>query len=100
MDFKKKFDYSDINNFLPDNVTLGRSEYFQKMFHDMMPTYVCDILELKTREEYDNINKDKLIEMIKQRNIEEGLNVWKEYETIVKESEESTTLDELGYNKC
>ena len=43
MDFKKKFDHNDINNFLPDNVTVCTSGYFQKKLGEKMPTYICDI---------------------------------------------------------
>ena len=34
MDFKaqKKFDYTDINNFLPDNFMTGTAEYYQNKF--------------------------------------------------------------------
>ena len=32
MDFKKKFDYNDINNFLPDNQTVGTSDFYRDKF--------------------------------------------------------------------
>ena len=41
MDFNKKFDYDDINNYLPDNKTLATSEYFQNKFVGL-PSYICD----------------------------------------------------------
>ena len=40
MDFKKKFDHEDLSNYLPDNWTLGRSEFYQHKFNDKMPLYV------------------------------------------------------------
>ena len=49
MNFKKSFNYEDINNFLPDNLTIGSSEYYREKFHNSLPEYMCDILEIKTR---------------------------------------------------
>jgi hypothetical protein len=54
MDFKKKFDYDDRNNFLPDNKTIGRSDFFRNKFNDKLPSYICDILEIKSRIEFDD----------------------------------------------
>ena len=51
MDFNKKFDHNDINNYLPDNKTLATSEYFQNKFVGL-PSYICDMLEVKSRVEY------------------------------------------------
>ena len=73
MNFKKKFDYNDINNFLPDNLTIGKSEYYQKKFNEMMPQYICDILEVNSRSEYDDVNKEDIIDTIKQNHKNEGL---------------------------
>ena len=44
MDFKKKFDYNDINNFLPDNKTIGTSDYYRNKFRDGLPDYMCCLL--------------------------------------------------------
>ena len=92
MDFKKKFDHNDINNFLPDNVTVCTSGYFQKKLGEKMPTYICDILELNSRPEHDNEEKENMIEMVKQAHIQESYNLWKEYENRVKETESITPL--------
>lgn len=91
MDFKKKFDHNDINNFLPDNITVGTSEYYQKKLGEKMPTYVCDILELKSRPEHDHDGKEAMIEMVMQAHIQDGLNLWKEYEDRTKEQSDSIT---------
>lgn len=89
MNFKKKFDYSDINNFLPDNITLGNSEYFDNKFNNKLLDGYSLILEAKSRQEYseddvqvvvDDVMK-KQQEYIKQLLFEfderakEGLNV-------------------------
>lgn len=37
MDFKKKFDYNDINNFLPDNYYIGTADYYKQKFN--LPEY-------------------------------------------------------------
>ena len=47
MDFKKKFDYDDINNFLPDNLTIGKSEFYQNVTCDTND-YSNDKINFKT----------------------------------------------------
>ena len=46
--FKKKFDYNDINNFLPDNKTVGTVDFFNKKFKNNMPDYICELLAVET----------------------------------------------------
>ena len=46
--FKKKFDYNDINNFLPDNKTVGTVDFFNKKFKNNMPDYICELLAIET----------------------------------------------------
>ena len=65
MDFKKKFNYDDINNFLPDNKTLATSEYFQNKFVGL-PSYICDMLEVKSRVEYNEKSEIEFINFIKE----------------------------------
>ena len=68
MDFKKKFDYNDINNFLPDNMTVGRSEYFKNKFNDKLPSHVCEMLEVKSRIEFDDEKQNEdIIQLIKEK---------------------------------
>lgn len=81
MDFKKKFDYEDINNFLPDNETVGRSDYFRNKFNDKLPSHICDILEIKSRSEFNNeIQNKELINMIKEAQRESDKKLLEEYE--------------------
>ena len=56
--FKKKFDYNDINNFLPDNKLVGTVDFFNKKFKNNMPDYVCELLALETLVE-DEEEKEK-----------------------------------------
>jgi predicted RNase H-like nuclease (RuvC/YqgF family) len=88
MNFKKKLDHGDINTFLPDNLTVCTSNYFQRKLGEKMPKYISDILELKSRPEHDNENKEKMIDMVKEEYIQEGYNLWKEYEDRLQEYED------------
>ena len=92
MNFKKKLDHGDINTFLPDNLTVCTSNYFQRKLGEKMPKYISDILELKSRPEHDNENKENMIEMVKEEYIQEGYNLWKEYEDRLKSTESITPL--------
>ena len=68
--FKKKFDYNDINNFLPDNKTVGTVDFFNKKFKNNMPDYICELLAIESLVENEE-------EKEKQR--QEILNKKKEY---------------------
>jgi hypothetical protein len=90
MDFKKKLDHKDINIFLPDNLTIGTTEYYDKKFNGMMPNYVCEYLEVKSREEYSN--NEEMLKTILEKARQDNLKIIQEYEEIVKNSlEESIT---------
>lgn len=67
MNFKgeKKFDYNDITNFLPDNFTIGTSDFYKTKFNDKLPDYYCDILEILSRVEYDETETTQRINIIK-----------------------------------
>ena len=94
MNFKKKIDHKDINVFLPDNLTIGTTEYFDNKFKGMMPDYICEILELKSREEYSNEkHNEEMLNIIKEKARQENLKIIKEYEEIVKRSEEEDEKD-------
>ena len=68
--FKKKFDYNDINNFLPDNKTVGTVDFFNKKFKNNMPDYICELLAVETLVEDEEE---------KQKQKQEILNKQKEY---------------------
>ena len=66
MDFKKRFDYSNINNFLSDNETVGRAEYYRNKFNNKLPDYCYDLMEIQSKPEYDEVDVEEIIEYIKE----------------------------------
>ena len=85
MDFNKKFDHNDINNYLPDNKTLATSEYFQNKFVGL-PSYVCDILEVKSRVEYNEKSEIEFLNIIKEKKRLEDEKLMAEYDERANES--------------
>ena len=85
MDFKKKINYDDINNYLPDNKTLATSEYFQNKFVGL-PSYVCDMLEVKSRVEYNEKSEIEFINFIKEKKRLEDEKLMAEYDERANES--------------
>jgi hypothetical protein len=61
MDFNKKFNYEDINMFLPDNFTIGTTEYYHNRF-PTLPEEECMKLEILSRVEYDEKAKEEALE--------------------------------------
>ncbi len=51
---KIKFDYNDLNNFLPDNKTVGTSSYYKKKLGYKLPEYMYDMMEINARKEYNH----------------------------------------------
>ena len=95
MNFKgeKKFDYNDITNFLPDNFTVGTSDFYEMKFNDKLPDHYCDILELLARVKYDETETTEKINIIKldikesnQRLINELTERSLEYEELIVEN--------------
>lgn len=66
MNFKgqKKFDYTDINKFLPDNFTTGTAEYYQNKFGDKFPEHYYKLMEILTRPEYND--PEEVIRIVEQ----------------------------------
>ena len=96
MNFKKKFDHNNINNYLPDNRTIAMSEFFQKKFEGL-PSYICDMLEAKSRIEYDDYDTEIILKLIRDRQKEENKKLIDEYNEIVKQSEEASS-EEIDLN--
>ena len=95
MDFNKKFDYDDINNYLPDNKTLATSEYFQNKFVGL-PSYICDMLEVKSRVEYNEKSEIEFINFIKENKKKQDEKLMVEFED--RENESITPLkNDLDY---
>lgn len=63
MDFKKKFNYDDINIFLPDNITMGTTEFYQSKY-PTLPEVECMKLEILSRVEYDETEQEKAIKKL------------------------------------
>jgi len=75
MDFKKKFDYNDINTFTFDN-NIGTAEYYNKKFNNKLPlTNIELLLEALTLDKYsnDDVNEIKTYVMIEQQKYNEKL---------------------------
>lgn len=96
MNFKKRFDYDDINNYLPDNETIAKSEYFNKKFNGKLPEYVCDMLEVKSRREFKEEEENMYIEMIKESVKKTNENLIKEFD---ERSNQSSDLEEIEFNE-
>jgi hypothetical protein len=103
MDFKKRFDYEDINNFLPDNQTIAKTEYFNKKFKGKMPDYICDILEIKSRVEFKEEEENKFIDMIKESVKNTNQKLMEEFEERSKQTEDieenlsTLSLEDMTY---
>jgi len=99
MDFKKKFDHEDINMFLPDNLTLGRSDYFKSKFGDNMPDYVCDILEIDSRNEYNDPEENQqILNDIVEKQRQENDKLIKEYEERCTTTTVDTEVEDVSIN--
>ena len=85
MDFKRKFDHNDINNYIPDNKRLASSEYFQNKFVGL-PSYICDILEVKSRVEYNEKSEIEFLNIIKEKKRLEDEKLMAEYDERANES--------------
>ena len=100
MDFKgqKKFDYNDINNFLPDNFTTGTAEYYQNKFGDKFPEHYYKLMEILTRPEYDD--PEEVIRIVEQVRTdaklenEKIINEWNERQLQLEYNESSENLDD------
>ena len=89
MDFKgqNKFDYNDINNFLPDNFTTGTAEFYQNKFGNKFPDHYYKLMEILARPEYND--PEELTHMVDQIRIEAReeneklINEWNERQSVV-----------------
>jgi hypothetical protein len=81
--FRKKFDHSDLTNFLPDNHTIGTVHFFQKKY-PLLDEHVCKLLEIDTRQEYDNEEEIKQMkEQIRLDKCNQDVKVMVEYKQIM-----------------
>lgn len=90
MDFKKRFDYEDINSFLPDNDTLGNSQYFQEKFGGRLPDGMETVLEAKTRIEFSEEDVKLVVESYQKKQKQDYEQLMKEYEERINEKPDET----------
>ena len=93
--FSKKFDYNDINSFLPSNDSIGTVDFFQNKFKNM-PEHVCELLSIETLIE-NKEEKEKAIQEILNKKKEFNEKLLKEYEERKEEgkTEEDKTKEEI-----
>jgi len=59
---------------------LGRSKFYQHEFNDKTPLYIYDILEINSRNEFNDDKENTLIKLIKEAEKQSDINLTKEYE--------------------
>ena len=96
--FTKKFDYNDINNFLPSNKTIGTVDFFNKKFKNNMPEHICELLSIETLIENEEKKEKMKKEILKKKNeyIEKLL---KEYEERKEEGKTEEDKKEEDVNE-
>ena len=96
MDFKRKFDYSDINNFLPDNVTLGTEAYYRNKFNNKLPDELFYGFEVLTRKEYNNTDIEQYKSLVVQYRKDFHNKIMSEFEEREKVIEEIPDITEIN----
>lgn len=92
MDFKKRFNHEDISIFLPDNITIGTSEFFQKKIPNL-PDQCYEILEVKSKEHYTEEDVKQVIEKVK-KEVQEGYNkIMQEFK--IREEEDIIVIEDF-----
>ena len=66
MDFKKKHDYEDLSNFIPDNIMIGTEQYFKKRYKNL-PEHVLKLLEVKTKDWYNEKDEEDVMKDIQKQ---------------------------------
>ena len=94
--FTKKFDYNDINNFLPSNKTIGTVDFFNKKFKNNMPEHICELLSIETLIENEE-QKEKMKKEILNKKNEFTEKLLREYEDRKEEgrTEEDKKAEEV-----
>jgi hypothetical protein len=65
--WQKRIDLNDIYSFLPDNITTGSKEFWDRKFNDMLPDGMTDVLEVTSRKEYDEVDVHEVFEQYKNK---------------------------------
>ena len=94
MNFKRKIDYADITNFLPDNYLVGTTDFWRNKFNNKLPDRYYNILEVKSMVEFTKEEEEKEMEHLKEL-------LKKDYDAMIKEFEERSIgfLEKTPYEK-
>ncbi len=65
--FKKKFDYNDLYNFLPDNYTIGTYQFYKLKFQDKLDDCRLRYLEAISRKEFNENDLATILEDYKKQ---------------------------------
>ena len=65
-DLKKKFNHSDINNFLFDSQTVGTFDFYKNKFQNKFPDHYYELFEVLSRSEYNDEKCNELIERVRE----------------------------------
>ena len=95
MDFKKRFDYNDINNFLPDNLTIGNVDYYLNKFDNKLDEEDCEKLAVLSRVEYKDEDVKEIISEIDNRKKEREKSLIQEYIQIEEEAKAEKEKEEV-----
>ena len=96
MDLKKRFDHSDINNFLPDNITLGTESYYRNKFNNKLPDELYYGFEVLTRKEYNNTHVEQYKSLVLQFRKDFHSKIMSEFEEREKVIEEIPDFAEIN----
>ena len=66
MDLKKRYDYDDLSNFLPDNIMVCTEQFYRKKYKNL-PEYLYKVLEVKAKSWYSEKDEIDAIEEAKQK---------------------------------
>jgi hypothetical protein len=96
MDLKKRFDHSDINNFLPDNVTLGTEGYYRNKFKNKLPDELYYGFEVLTRKEYNDTHVEQYKSLVLQYRKDFHIKLMSEFEEREKVIESMPDITEIN----
>jgi DNA-directed RNA polymerase beta' subunit len=91
--FKKKFDYNDLNNFLPDNKTVGTFDFYNKKFDNRMPEHISEICSVRALID-DEEEKQKRIKEILDKKEEYNNKLLNEFREREMDTNEEHELNE------
>ena len=91
----KKIDYNDIYNFLPDNATIGTSDFYRRKYEDKLPEPYYKYMESCARVEYTEEDKENSLALMREQMEAYNNALLAEYAS--REQTESTFENEANY---